>query len=266
MFFCAGVRLRRPHNEVQGKKMEASSGPRSLALLSRKVLLDAVCIHRLKKKQFMTYSLHAQKGGTLLGFIFGLIVGLAVALALAVYVTKVPIPFLNKGLIHSAEQDASEDKKNKDWDPNAPLYGKSNKSSEKADEKSEASLGAEKAAVLPKEAEKKAEPSNPLSSILGGASEERDPLGDLAKAKSQERDPFNYFVQAGAFRSHEEADVQKAKLALSGFDAVVSERDQGGKSVFRVRLGPLATKDEAEKIQQKLSATKVESVVIRVQK
>ena len=216
----------------------------------------------------MTNSLHAQKGGTLLGFIFGLIVGLAVALALAVYVTKVPIPFLNKGLIHSSEQDASEDKKNKDWDPNAPLYGKSNKSSDKdqAEEKPEATHGSEKAAVLPKEAEKKTESSNPLSSILGGASEERDPLGDLAKAKSQERDPFNYFVQAGAFRSHEEADVQKAKLALSGFDAVVSERDQGGKSVFRVRLGPLATKDEAEKIQQKLSGTKVESVVIRVQK
>ena len=65
-----------------------------------------------------------QQGGTLLGFILGLIVGLAVALVVAVYVTKVPIPFMNKALSRNAEQDAAEVKKNKDWDPNAPLYGK----------------------------------------------------------------------------------------------------------------------------------------------
>ena len=213
---------------------------------------------------------YSQRGGTLLGFIFGLIVGLGVALALAVYVTKVPIPFLNKGLTHSSEQDASEDKKNKDWDPNAPLYGKSNKvlDKDKADDKSETSVSPDKGGIVPKDADKKTEPSNPLSGILGGsnASDDKDPLGDLAKAKTQERELFNYFVQAGAFRTHEEADVQKAKLALSGFDAVVSERDQGGKSVFRVRIGPTSTKDDAEKIQQKLSGSKVDSVVIRVQK
>jgi cell division protein FtsN len=215
-------------------------------------------------------SSHHQRGGTLLGFIFGLIVGLSVALALAVYVTKVPIPFLNKGLIHSSDQDASEDKKNKDWDPNAPLYGKSSKSSDKDADKSEPGAPSDKGGILPKESEKKSESSNPLSGILGSGSsssgEDKDPLGDLARAKSQERDPFNYFVQAGAFRTHEEADAQKGKLALAGFDAVVSERDQAGKSVFRVRLGPFATKDEAEKTQQKLSGTKVDSVVIRVQK
>ena len=65
-----------------------------------------------------------QQGGTLLGFILGLVVGLAVALVVAVYVTKVPIPFMNKAQSRNAEQDAAEEKKNKDWDPNAPLYGK----------------------------------------------------------------------------------------------------------------------------------------------
>jgi cell division protein FtsN len=65
-----------------------------------------------------------QRGGTLLGFIIGVVVGLAAALAVAVYVTKVPVPFMNKGQSRSAEQDAAEAKKNKDWDPNAPLYGK----------------------------------------------------------------------------------------------------------------------------------------------
>ena len=65
-----------------------------------------------------------QRGGTLVGFIIGLVVGLAVALGVAVYITKVPIPFMNKGASRAADQDAAEDQKNKDWDPNAPLYGK----------------------------------------------------------------------------------------------------------------------------------------------
>ena len=68
--------------------------------------------------------INAQRGNTLVGFILGLIVGLTIALGVAVYVTKVPIPFLNKGLTRNADQDAAEEKKNKDWDPNAPLYGK----------------------------------------------------------------------------------------------------------------------------------------------
>ena len=52
------------------------------------------------------------------------LVGLGAALAVAVYVTKVPVPFLNKGQSRTVEQDAEEARKNKDWDPNAPLYGK----------------------------------------------------------------------------------------------------------------------------------------------
>ena len=38
------------------------------------------------------------RGGTLLGFILGLLVGLGAALAVAVYVTKVPIPLVDRGL------------------------------------------------------------------------------------------------------------------------------------------------------------------------
>ena len=114
-----------------------------------------------------------QRGGTLLGFIFGLIVGLGVALAVAVYVTKVPIPFLNKGLNRTAEQDAAEEKKNKDWDPNAPLYGKN---PVKPPEKAE------------KEEDPKAVVPNPILSppAVSGtpADEKADPLGDLARARA----------------------------------------------------------------------------------
>ena len=35
-----------------------------------------------------------QRGGTILGFILGLLVGLGAAFAVAVYVSKIPVPFL----------------------------------------------------------------------------------------------------------------------------------------------------------------------------
>ena len=66
-----------------------------------------------------------QRGSVIVGIIIGVVIGLAAALAVAVYVTKVPVPFMNKGSTgRTAEQDAAESKKNQNWDPNAPLYGK----------------------------------------------------------------------------------------------------------------------------------------------
>ena len=65
----------------------------------------------------------SQRGGFFLGMIVGLLIGLAMALAVALYVTKVPLPFIDKVPQRTAEQDAAEAEHNKNWDPDAPLYG-----------------------------------------------------------------------------------------------------------------------------------------------
>src|SRR5215218_2449898 len=65
-----------------------------------------------------------QRGNTFIGLIIGIVIGLGAALGIAVYVTKVPIPFVSKTQRHSAEQDEAEARRNRDWDPNAPLAGK----------------------------------------------------------------------------------------------------------------------------------------------
>ena len=190
-----------------------------------------------------------QRGNTFLGFILGLVVGLTIALVVAIYVTKVPIPFLNKGLSRNAEQDAAEEKKNKDWDPNAPLYRKTTGPVAKAEEPAAAKP------VAPM-----AEPSASPPAVS------TDPLGDLANSKAAKGDEFQYFVQVGAFHANEEAESQRAKLALGGYDPKISERDQAGKMVYRVRLGPFDSKTDAEQTQAKLKATKFESALIRVQR
>ena len=52
--------------------------------------------------------MNKQRGGTLLGLIIGALVGLGAALAVAVYITKVPVPFMNKTQSHSPDSDAAE--------------------------------------------------------------------------------------------------------------------------------------------------------------
>ena len=200
-----------------------------------------------------------QRGGTLLGLIIGLVIGLGLALAVAVYVTKVPIPFSIKGQSRSTEQDAAEARKNKDWDPNAPLYGKN-----PAKPPGAASVPvAEAAASAPRAAVVVPEPKTDGKPVASA-----DPLGDLAKARSSTAtlDPFSYYVQAGAYRLAEDAEAQRAKLSLAGLEAKVSEREQSGRNIFRVRIGPMDKKDDADKVKERLEALGLEAALVRVQR
>ena len=47
-----------------------------------------------------------QRGGTLLGLVIGALLGLGIALTVAVYVTKVPVPFMEKNASRPLASDA----------------------------------------------------------------------------------------------------------------------------------------------------------------
>ncbi len=202
----------------------------------------------------MSRNLNRQRGNVLVGLVIGVLIGLGAALAVAVYVTKVPVPFVSKHTGRTAEQDAAEIRKNKDWDPNAPLYGKN-------------------PARPPPPAPAAGPVPTPLPPAVAGrpapaASGSADPLGEFAAARSASpaADPFLYFIQVGAFRTAEDAEAQRAKLSLMGIDARVTEREQSGRQVFRVRVGPFERKDEADRSKEKLEATGLETALVRVQR
>lgn len=217
----------------------------------------------------------SQRGGTFLGFILGLVLGLGVALAVAIYVTKVPTPFSNKNQTRSSEQDAVESQKNKDWNPNGVLQPKAPAPmpAPAADAASQAPVGAVTPSPSPA-----ATPTTPASSAKAepkAPAVTADPLGDLAKAKgglttpapvANGAEPFQYFIQVGAYRLAAEADGQKARMAMMGLDAKVSEREQGGRTVFRVRLGPYDDKAVAERVRTKLEAAQIDNTLVRIQR
>ncbi len=209
-----------------------------------------------------------QHGGTFLGIVIGVVIGLAGALAVAIYVTKVPVPFMNKNQPRKPDQDAAEAQKNKNWDPNAPLYGKNPARPASAASEPAAAPAAVAASASAKGARPAdnppaaAAPPKPAAAATGA-----DPLGDLAKSKSgATADPFTYLVQAGAFRTPEDAEAQRAKLSLMGVEAKVTEREQSGRTVYRVRVGPFDNKEAADRMKERIDAGGMESTLVRVQR
>ena len=206
----------------------------------------------------------------MIGFVVGLLVGLGVALAVAVYVTRVPIPFVERNVSRNANQDAQEAERNKGWNPNKGLNG------EAAALPAPAPVAPEAAgAIVVPPADGKVLPPVPAAASKPAT----DPLGDLAQSRvgtpppgapaaapAPGADPFTYFVQAGAFRSPEDAEGQRAKLAMLGINADVTEREQSGRTVYRVRVGPFNQKALADLTQEQLQANGVEAALVRVQR
>ena len=238
-----------------------------------------------------------QKGGFALGLIVGLLLGLAAALAVALYVTKVPVPLMNKSQQRTPEQDAAEAERNKNWDPNAALGGKpaarppvdAQAAARPASDTAVVPRG--NAPVLPTAADngrvtplsaKGAAPGAEAGSAAGTRAAQaprsnRDAAAILAGADLPDNakplppatppvDPFIYFVQVGAYSNADDAEQQRAKLALSGFRATVSERDQNGRTVHRVRLGPFEKKDDADALEDRVKAIVPEAALVRVER
>jgi cell division protein FtsN len=211
----------------------------------------------------------SQRGGFAIGLIVGLLVGLGLALGVALYVTKVPVPFVNKVPQRTAEQDAAEAERNKNWDPNAPLAGKAPVMRPSAPASAPAAIPPGIATAPPAVVTGKAAASAPVSkrdpaAILSG----QMPTGPAVVGKSTKpgADPFSYFVQVGAFSRADDAEQQRARVSLMGMTAKVSEREQSGRTVYRVRLGPFDRKEDADAAQEKLAGNGVEAALVRVER
>ncbi len=220
-----------------------------------------------------------QRGGFAMGLIVGLLLGLGIALGVALYVTKAPVPFVNKLPQRTAEQDAQEAERNKNWDPNAPLAGRSGgKMASGVVTPAQAPAANTPPPAVAGNATNGASPSAQGGSFTPPAVEGRPPeRASAARAENRPADTAkpaeatkpadgtrsgSYFVQAGAFTRMEDAEQQRAKLAIQGFSAKVMEREQSGRTVYRVRMGPFDSRDDAEGQQKKLEAAGVEANLV----
>jgi len=78
-------------------------------------------------------------------------------------------------------------------------------------------------------------------------------------------DNVRYILQAGSFGASGDAESTKAKLAMLGLSARVESAEIGGKTVYRVRMGPYGTASELAEAKQKLSGSGVPAIAIKAQ-
>ena len=181
-------------------------------------------------------------GGFLLGIFVGVIVGLAVSLGIAFYLNKTPIPFL----VQKPKQAE------KDGQPPAkppPIAGLPQGSPAPAP-------GAEK-------------PKFDFYKILPG-SEETGSHKELRERMRASRGQQNaakdvYFIQAGSFQNPADADNQKARLAILGFESSVEPANLPDKGTwYRVRLGPYTRIEEINKVRQALAQNGVDANLVKI--
>jgi cell division protein FtsN len=211
------------------------------------------------------HNYNRQQGGTILGIIIGLVVGLGIALGVAMVITKTPMPFTDK----SGRQKAAEPTAGQSADPNKPLYG--NKSAVKEAAKDFAKEPPENTAA-PQQADRKPEIKvdpklDNKAPVVEQSSDKVKKPDAVAESKTETTDDkWSYYLQAGAFREQADAEGMRAKLALQGVEAKVSERQSDNGVLYRVRVGPFGQLDALNKVRGKLSDNGIDAAVVRVAK
>ncbi|WP_044041025.1 SPOR domain-containing protein [Caballeronia insecticola] len=241
-----------------------------------------------------------QTGGTFLGIVLGLIVGLAIAVIVALYITRAPTPFVAK-VAPPASEANSAPAATQPYDPNRPLQGKTpgqpvpqaaqptppntapgqtnnqTQSSGILDEPQIVEVPPSGATSAPKSASTTAtkKPENASAPTAPGVSSNAaatPPKGASAPATAKNTPPApgdvntGYFLQVGAYKTQADAEQQRARLGFQGFESKVTQRDAGGVTYYRVRIGPFAKFEDMNTARQRLSDAGVDTAVIRFSK
>ncbi len=195
-------------------------------------------------------TMQRQHGNTLVGIIIGLVIGLSIAVVVALVINKASTPFTNK----NAKSEKADVPVAQMQDPNKPLFGSKDAVAQAAKEVA-ASKAAEAAAAL-KPADPAVNPANVPASAASAA------IAPAAAVAAVAEDKFVYHLQIGAFKEVADAEAARAKLALIGIEASLTEKSGDGGSLHRVRVGPFDA-DAMNKMRARLSENGVESVVVR---
>ena len=252
----------------------------------------------------------AVRGGTFSGFLAGLLIGLGTAVAVAIFVTKAPVPFLNKA---ARPPERLLDPKSPETapDPNRPLFSRN-----RVDPSSAAVPPAElppapgapvetarqadaDSAARPPEARPADRPpegaSRPLALPVpppGAVAPQPPPapppapppkasqsvapapaaapasapaaVAAPASTSSAPASADGFVLQAGAFRTVEDAEQMRSRLALLGFESRLIASEVNGLAVQRVRIGPFSRIEDMNRARAKLTENSIEVSVVRV--
>jgi cell division protein FtsN len=205
----------------------------------------------------------------LLGMIIGLLLGVVISLGVALWTNRLNHPFLDKArpVEPVSKMAPAQPAPPPEAARNAEQAARARSTPEKTDKGAETAAKAgdrprfEFYRILPgekevpdKEARAAKAPPGPPAAAKPGSSP------TLPKPHSGE----TYWLQAGAFSEEREADNLKARIALTGLEASVRPvtiPDKG--TLYRVRLGPYQSLDDANRNKATLTQNGVTTAIIR---
>jgi cell division protein FtsN len=179
-------------------------------------------------------------GNFLAGMGVGVLIGLAVSLAIAFYLNRTPIPFMTAKPKQAEKNGAAK--------PPA-IAGLPQ------------TVGAQVATPD--------KPRFDFYRILPGSEEpvtEKE-IRERLRAKGGQQDSAKdvYFIQAGSFQNPADADNQKARLAILGFESSVEPANLPDKGTwYRVRMGPFAKLEDINRVRQALAQNGIDASLIKV--
>ncbi|MFN4148609.1 MAG: SPOR domain-containing protein [Rhodocyclaceae bacterium] len=180
-----------------------------------------------------------QRGGTLIGLMLGILVGVLISFGVVWYLNKTPLPF-----------------------------------AEKVTKPETTNAGKEPVALPGKPGDKPADGVRKFDfyDILEGrkpplAEAAPAPVAPAAKTEPAPATAGNHlYLQVGAFQKKSDADNLRARLAMLGFEAGVTQVEAPGKgSMHRVRVGPFGSMEELNRTRAQLSEQGVQTTVVRAQ-
>jgi cell division protein FtsN len=186
----------------------------------------------------------------MLAFVLGLTLGLVIAAAIAMFVTRAPVPFVDRGILSNQSTErkptpaASTRVQPSLPEPllgAAPALKPSSNNGQAKDDKASAPAA-----------------SQASSSSQEGTPEPRPTTSPSASAASQ------FFLQVAAFKSPDEAEQMRVRLAFMGFEAHILETKKDDTIFFRVRLGPYRNFEELNRAKSSLSQNGLEATVVRL--
>ncbi len=185
------------------------------------------------------------------GLLIGLFIGVAVAVAAALYLNKTPNPFSSSKQVLKPEPVAEAPKPQPKTAPEVlKPQGASNASAPGGQSKDRfdfytmlPDLGDKKEPELKPQPEAKPSETPPPASVTP---------------------PKGSYLQVGSFQKEEDADNLKAKLALMGVEANIFTMEVEGKGVMhRVRIGPLATVEDIDRLRSQLRVNGLDSALVK---
>lgn len=226
-------------------------------------MVDAIRVNAIRRTGARRLSA-GQKGGTLVGLAIGLLVGLAIAVVVTLYMSRSPVPFVDKikrpGDRPEAATPADVPDPNRSMQKNRPASTEPPVAVTVPAAPSTDAPGTDAPSTAP--AAGTAASTTPGASAAPGAPTS-PPAAPPAAATETPVDKTTYLLQAGAFKGQEDAEAMKVKLALVGFEARIVMAEVNGVTFYRVRVGPYGQLDDLNRARTRLAENGVEASVVR---